>query len=306
MFYLILMCCVLGAHVSFAQINQPQPTQAKVHVAGTPSTLNITIHTDPSYQNNNTVVNTNLLTSFQQQIQAFVDYTKSGQDYVTTKFTHFSDFMIAYAKENSMQLSLGAVGALYAGIWLRFMYLHHLIFRKDTWSCWKNKTDLNELQSIAHAQLARELIVAIQKKYQAADKIADFVTPLMAFIVDMNKEIANLNSFIWQYESLKKIKLIALFPGYGKTMKLVREKLQRLMFLKNVFGSWMAEYKINMNMKIENSRRSINRTCSHSTLLKQQLSQMPASNKEIIDQFLNTKKSSHKQSINAQAQLANH
>lgn len=283
MFYFIVLCFFMWCPIiTAANPVHTEPTQAKVHVEGTPSTLNITIHTDPSYQNNNTVVNTNLLTSFQQQIQAFVDYTKSSQDYVKTKLTSFTDFMIAYAKENSMQLSIGAIGALYAGIWFRFIFLHHRIFKKESWSSWKNKTNFDELQSIPHTQLARELIMAIQKKYQTADKIADFVTPLMAFIVDINTEITNLNSFIWQYESLKKIKLIALFPGYGKTMKLVREKLKRLVYLKNVFGSWMAEYKINMNMKAETTRRSINRTSSPAA----QLHEQQVSNNKRIYEFL--------------------
>ncbi len=299
-YFLILLCLTFASSISFAQLNQPQPTPAKVHVDGTPSTLYITIHTDPSYQNNNTVVNTNLLTSFQQQIQAFVDYTKAGQDFVKTKLTNFSDFMIAYAKENSMQLSVGAVGAIYAGIWFRFIYLHHRIFKPDTWASWKNKSDLDELQSISQAQLSRELVLAIQKKYQAADKIADFITPLMAFIVDVNSEMNHINSFIWQYESLKKIKLIALFPGYGKTVKLLREKLKRLLFLKNVFGSWMAEYKISMNMKPENTRRAINRAANHTTLAtKKQHS--AARNKEIVENFLKSQPTTLSQSLAQQA-----
>jgi hypothetical protein len=227
-----------------------QPNQAVIQLDGEkkPQILNVTIHNEPPViHNTNTNMNTNYLYSLQKQIQSIIDSRQQWQDAAEKQIKNLTTFLAQYVQENFFSLTLMGVVSGYAGIWARLIWLHHKINQPDNWAAWNSKTTLDELHSLSHELIAKELIVAIQKKYQSADKLADFISPLIAFIEDINRETQQLNAFIWLHDTLRQCRVVTLFPGYQKSVQQAREKLKRVMVLKNVFASWMAEYKINLS-----------------------------------------------------------
>jgi len=231
----------------FTQLNSEQPEMVAHDIKAQASSLNVILHNDPIFHNTNTNLNTNYLLSLQQQLIHILSYRHTVKEMAGKQIKDLSEFLGNYAREHALGIILGSAVAAYGGTWLRLIFLHHRIMQPDNWSSWQNKMDLDEMHGISNDILAKELILHIQKKYQSSDKIADFISPIIAFLNDINKEISDLQSFIWIQETIKKIYLSSLFPGYRKSIGTAREKLKRVQFLKNIFSSWMAEYKLNLS-----------------------------------------------------------
>ena len=84
---------------------------------------------------------------------------------------------------------------------------------ESLWSAWKKEIPLRSLILIPKNELARELIITIQRRYFNPKSPSDFFGPLVAFLVDLKAEIQLSELYIQRYNWLKKIFFTRLFPG---------------------------------------------------------------------------------------------
>ncbi len=144
-------------------------------------------------------------------------------------------------------------GAAGIGLYLFLLYevikANACLSSQYSWSLWKHEVPLDELLGISAQQLSSELLLEIQRRYTSAQAPADFVSSLVAFLKDIDQEIAAVkyysNLVIW----LKKLRVSILFPIRHKLFATAPERLRRLYYIRNVFLSWAAQYKMDQNKR---------------------------------------------------------
>jgi len=121
--------------------------------------------------------------------------------------------------------------------------------RKDIWCAWHEEMALDSLVAVPQRDLAAELILEIQRRYSNTNNPTDFLEPLITFVKEIESEISIISKLKRAYYVFSRTHLSALFPINEKLFVSLDAKLQRSIYLKNLFLSWAAEYKISHNRK---------------------------------------------------------
>lgn len=119
--------------------------------------------------------------------------------------------------------------------------------RSDTWASWKNGISYDALTMIPPEDLAKELVLEIQRKYSSIQNPTDFVSPLITFIHAIDKEIETTQRLSLAYTWFCRLHIQNFVPINEKLYQTTQNINRKLIYLKNVFLSWAAEYKINHN-----------------------------------------------------------
>ena len=118
---------------------------------------------------------------------------------------------------------------------------------RSSWSAWKEEISLRDLAEIPQTEVARELIISIQRKYLNPQNPSDFFGPLVSFLVDLEAEITVSKRYLKRFNWLGKIYFTYLFPGDTSAFALAEEKIARLFFIKEIFVTWTVEHKLELN-----------------------------------------------------------
>jgi hypothetical protein len=125
----------------------------------------------------------------------------------------------------------------------KLFYDAYALSNKNAWGSWKEEIPL-ELLRKAEQKCAQELFNAIQATYAAKPTTAHFLSPLVYFITDIDREIDQHNSFINLHGWLKYLKCSFFFPKQENALRRSIQKIKRLEFLKHVIVMWVSEYKV--------------------------------------------------------------
>lgn len=128
-----------------------------------------------------------------------------------------------------------------------FVQANKYLEQPDIWSSWRPETPLDALLAIPQQELAKELILEIQRRYSNAQNPTDFISPLIAFIKAIDSEILIIKQYAEVYQWITKFHLQSALPINQKLFDQLVENNRKLIYLKNVFLSWAAEYKISHN-----------------------------------------------------------
>jgi len=118
---------------------------------------------------------------------------------------------------------------------------------RSPWSTWKEEIPLHEFAEIPQSEIARELIISIQRKYLNPKNPSDFFGPLVSFLVDLEAEIRISKRYLKRFDWLEKIYFTYLFPGDTEAFAQAEEKIARLCFIKEIFITWTVEHKLELN-----------------------------------------------------------
>ena len=119
--------------------------------------------------------------------------------------------------------------------------------RTDTWASWHSDIPLEILMATPQSELAKELVLEIQRRYSNAQNPTDFISPLITFIKVIDEEIIMIKQYAEIYRLINKLHLQNIFPINQKQFNMLDEKEKKLIYFKNTFLSWAAEYKVNHN-----------------------------------------------------------
>jgi hypothetical protein len=121
--------------------------------------------------------------------------------------------------------------------------------RIDTWSNWRSDIVFDVLVTVPQTELAKDLVLEIQRRYSNAQNPTDFISPLIIFVQTIDMEISALKQFIDVYALITKLHAQKLLPINQKQFSSLHDRYKKLLYLKNVFSSWAAEYKVNHNKR---------------------------------------------------------
>ena len=129
---------------------------------------------------------------------------------------------------------------------LLFKDYYHML-QSTTWARWKQNCSFEDLCTMPQKDLTHELLCTINKQYYHKDKPTDFAHPLMMFVYSIDTEIKTCKRYLTIAHAIKKLRLITIFPTNDAKINEVTQLLERTLFIKHLFLSWLAEYNITNN-----------------------------------------------------------
>lgn len=150
----------------------------------------------------------------------------------------------SFLNDYKWPLALGTLISVYAYICYIIASGNSYLAQKDLWSSWRHDLTLEQLLAIPQPQFAKELLQEIQRRYTDPAAVTDIVRPLSIFMKMIEQEEQQLlwyqNTFSW----LQYIKATTIIPLNKTQFAKISEKLQRLIYFKNAFQSWAAQYQL--------------------------------------------------------------
>ena len=102
--------------------------------------------------------------------------------------------------------------------------------------------------------LTHELLHTINQYYYNKEKPTDFAHPLMTFISTINTEIKICKRYLKIANIIKRLHMMRIFPVNDAKIHHVTKLLERTLFIKHLFLSWLAEYNIVNNQTNETKK----------------------------------------------------
>jgi len=137
------------------------------------------------------------------------------------------------------------IPAWYLTIWAILLSTHYYFNQTNSWSGWQSAIPFTELYTRPQQLLKQELIFDIQKRYLNQQNPTDFISPLVTFMNKINREEKYLNYYTTILNGIKRLHIARLFLINEKKIKEAELRKQRLIFVRQLFLSWAAEYNIN-------------------------------------------------------------
>ena len=171
----------------------------------------------------------------QQQVQAF--FSRSWQEMLLSKET------LITATTLSLSTYLYLCYQLKKAIWL--------MRDKGSWCNWKTEEPFQSLKKYDKKELAQDLLEAIQNRYLNSSQATDHVGPLNSFLEDYRRELYIFRSYFFIATWIKRLHLTRIFPINNQDIELLKERIERLCYIKAIFFEWAADYKTKRCTHIE-------------------------------------------------------
>lgn len=120
-------------------------------------------------------------------------------------------------------------------------YYHYL--QNDTlWARWKSELTFELLCTMPQKDLTQELLATINERNYNKSNPTDFAHPLTLFLISIDTEIKICKRYIAITQAIKQLRLMSIFPTNEKKINEVNTLLQRALFIKHLFLSWLSDY----------------------------------------------------------------
>lgn len=204
------------------------------------------IHINLNLLNNQPSQNVNFKIDFFNP-DYYKNFYKKSKDKINTSFSA----IYKWAKNNKKKTFCYSLIFIHFTIQMRLIYLTYKLLNNVCWSQWQKHKQVEQLYQIPQSQFSQMLLNDIQTNYTAIKNPTDFVTPLVNFMYDSDKELKYLNQYILIIDWLKKCKISFIFWYKKELLDQAPERLKRLTFMKNNFLAWLVDFKLNQNQKTE-------------------------------------------------------
>jgi hypothetical protein len=126
---------------------------------------------------------------------------------------------------------------------------YHYLQNKTLWARWKPECSFECLCTMPQKKLTQELLTTINERYYNKNNPTDFAHPLTMFIITIDGEIKTCKRYISTAQTIKRLHLTAIFPTNDNKLDEVNKLLERALFIKHIFLSWLSDYNIASSKK---------------------------------------------------------
>lgn len=118
---------------------------------------------------------------------------------------------------------------------------------KTRWWNWKAEVSFASLTEESEKQLAQELLLQIQQRYDKKTiNDVTFIMPLVHFIQDTNHEQGYLEHLIKVYEIVRSCHIHHLIAADEQMLTHARVKLARLAYIRTLCMKWLSTYAVDV------------------------------------------------------------
>ena len=152
--------------------------------------------------------------------------------------------------ESRYKIAGGAILSSYSAASLLLLVDYYHMNQNMFWARWKEKSSFEDLCSISQSELSRELLLAIGQHHYNKTHPTDLAYPLITFIKEIDNEVNTIKRYIMTTKIIKKLRLLSLFPTNDDKINQANKMLERALFIKHIFLSWLADYNLMMTQKV--------------------------------------------------------
>lgn len=220
---------------------------------------------NPSFQNNvgSPHININNQPEYHNAVTAMIDRVSIRVEQITVLVLQtfkeivnkknaelLRDLIKQIIWENRYKIAGGtAIGSYGAANLLLIADYYHLN-NTMIWTQWKHQSTFEDLCAVSQKELAKELLLAIGEHHYNKDNPTDLAYPLVTFIKQIDWEIDTIKRYIKTVKIIKSIALMPFFATNDKKLDRANRSLQRILFIKHIFLSWLADYNLTSTEKL--------------------------------------------------------
>lgn len=209
--------------------------------------LNITTIQKTAVDINNKIMNSIKQMNVSKMLSTWQQHIKTCGNDATKRILGFFELMY----DHKFKLMAVVIGMAYGYLFFTAQKTNRYLYDDCLWSSWKKELPLEQLLSIPQKELAQELLDDIKTYYIDTNEPTNFLSPLATFIQETDAELIELKRCASFSSWVLWLKLSKLLPFDIQKKEIARERTQRLMYLKNLFSSWIAQYKLTSNVPKE-------------------------------------------------------
>jgi len=153
-----------------------------------------------------------------------------------------------YITHNKIKCSCAAIIALYAYTAYYIYTTEQQANNSSAWCNWQNHTSIETFLTLPTKETGRQLLHEIQSRYADPENPTNFIYSLVQFIKILEEEIEQLKNLKDLYLWIEFTGCSRLFLIDAKSIATIQEKLHKTLFIKHIFATWYANYKIDKNL----------------------------------------------------------
>lgn len=181
----------------------------------------------------------------------FVLVSQTFKEVVNKKnFELLKDLIKQLIWEHRYKIAGGTVLGSYSAMSILLIADYHQLDNNMIWPRWKHKLTFEDLCAIPQKELAKELMLAIGQHHYNKTNPTDLAYPLIAFIKEIDWEIDTIKRYIKTTKIIKNLSLMKLFPTNERKLNRATKMLERVLFIKHIFLSWLADYNLTSAEKL--------------------------------------------------------
>lgn len=229
---LIVLVLYIAINYAMMQQNDQGPQTIVINVNPSQSTT-VTASQDTKQSNQSSTTAT---TSTKAGVQSMIDQT-------ATLLKKYGKQAVAELKKNKY-IFAGTLGAVsYTYLCLEVAHGNAYLKNSSLWSSWKSELTLEELCACPQETVAHELNFSLQYKHIDRKNPINPISSLTTFVDDLEQEQQRLLYYQKLHTWLKKSRLIAIIPIETAAYETIKDRLQRIAYIKSVFFTWVAQNK---------------------------------------------------------------
>jgi len=176
--------------------------------------------------------------------QKFYDF----YEHQTARSQEVSASTITWIQNNKFKTIGAGLLTAYSYIFYQICQANLIINSPESWSNWHNNRSLEDLFAIPQNKLESDLLFSIQTRYVHPVNPTDFIYSIVQSSISLNKEMQTLEDQILRYKRLEQCRSLPLFFIDIQELASLQDKHKKLSFIKHIFSSWCATYKIDKNI----------------------------------------------------------
>lgn len=230
---------MIAISLSIMQLQSAEQPIVHSHFPPQTITINNHVHADNKLSLDNKVnmqqqsYNSNTSTNMQNVFNQARDQV---QEYTYGVFS--------WIAQNKKKTAFYGIAIGYGYVWYKLLSLNYALSQNTRWSQWHQTLTLEELLTKPQQEVATNLLTAIQRQYATPEQLNDFISPLVAFVRDVDTEIAQLKQLVNLHTWIDRLRISFLFPKQSALLEQSQTNIHRLIYLKNLLMNWMSENKV--------------------------------------------------------------
>lgn len=151
--------------------------------------------------------------------------------------------------EKRFHLAIMIILGTYGWLYRQCQKINILLKSPTAWSSWKPMYTNTQLMIQPPEILQQELLHDIQGIYLQISEPTNFIIPLTQFIIMLDNELQQLNSFLSFVHIIAPWNFYSLLPIDNTISHVIQERIDRLTFIRHLFTTWAIQYKIDHSNK---------------------------------------------------------
>lgn len=166
---------------------------------------------------------------------------KAQKAFTAKNYHHAKDYVQQLIWDYRYKIAAGTIVGVYSATNIILLTDYYYLKNGQCWSHWKSDCSFEYLCSLSQTELALELVRAIGEHHYNKKNPNDASHPLITFITAIETEIKTCKRYLAITKAIKQLRVMAIFPINDAKISEIRASLERCLFIKHIFLSWLAE-----------------------------------------------------------------